>query len=76
MVTDELMLKLSNESISELTSPDLQLQKRLAKLILDLKYDNELSQTSIDMLLGRFRAFFHESIVMFSNNVRFITDII
>jgi hypothetical protein len=65
MDADELMLNISTESLYEHTSPDLQLQKRLAKLILDLKYEHKMSQSALDTLLARFKSFFNEAFDLF-----------
>ena len=52
---------------------DLTLQKRLAKLILDKKYESGMVQSTVDMLLCRFRLFFNEGVHLYneavSNNV-------
>lgn len=50
------------------TSVDLEIQKRLAKLILDVKYQNNMNQTCVDMLLLRFRGFFNEAIQIFEES--------
>jgi hypothetical protein len=60
-----------NDDIAE--SNDLTLQKRLAKLILDIKYESGMVQSTVDMLLCRFRLFFNEGVHLYneavSNNV-------
>ena len=48
---------------------DLTLQKRLAKLILDKKYESGMVQSTVDMLLCRFRLFFNVSVHLYSEAV-------
>lgn len=50
---------------------NLKLQKILAKLILDVKYEHNTSQTCIDMLLARFRSFFCHAADLFKNDVSY-----
>ena len=47
---------------------DLTLQKRLAKLILDKKYESGMVQSTVDMLC-RFRLFFNEGVHLYSEAV-------
>ena len=48
---------------------DLTLQKRLAKLILDKKYESGMVQSTEYMLLCRFRLFFNEGVHLYSEAV-------
>ncbi len=50
-------------------SIDLKIQKRLAKIILDFKYESGMSQTTVNMLLSRFRMFFNESVDLYEETV-------
>ena len=68
METDAIMSTIiSSEYESTPTTSDLKIQKRLAKLILDIKYDSHMTQTSVDILLSRFRSFFNEAVAIFDN---------
>ncbi len=43
-------------------SIELKLKKKLAKLILDIKYEDNVSQTCIEKMLHGFKSYFVESI--------------
>ena len=50
-------------------SNSLLLQKLLAKLILDTKYESIMAQTSVDSLLSRFKSYFNEAIDLYETDV-------
>jgi len=66
---DELSYSEQNTSQTCGEQNNLKLQKILAKLILDIKYEHNTSQTCIDMLLARFRSFFCNAADLFKNDV-------
>ena len=70
---EEIISTIISESTCT-TSVDLKLQKILAKLILDVKYESNITQTSVDMLLSRFRSFFNEAVDLFEDHVRKLTQ--
>jgi len=72
---DELSRDFYNEIINKTQyceeSVELKLKKKLAKIILDTKYEYKVTQTCIDRLVYRFKNFFNEGIEIFSVSYKY-----
>ena len=75
METDEIIAAITTEHSSSATGTTVNyiLQKKLAKLIIDIKYESKMHQTAVDSLLCRFKSFFNEAADLFLAKVSLLS---
>lgn len=75
METDEIIAYITSEHIppASRTTVNYILQKKLAKLIIDIKYESKMHQTAVDSLLCRFKSFFNEAADLFLAKVSLLS---
>ena len=53
-------IKLNEISLEDTT--ELKLQKYLARIILDVKYDHNMTQTCVEIILHKFKQYFNDAL--------------
>ena len=61
-------IKLNEISLEDTT--ELKLQKYLARIILDVKYDHNMSQTCIEIILYKFKQYFNDALETSTTEVK------
>ncbi len=56
----EEQIKLNEISLEDTT--ELKLQKYLARIILDVKYDHNMTQTCVEIILHKFKQYFNDAL--------------